>query len=99
MEVTEGRHEGRCDRLGGQRGRPRQAHASHAAPVPRAGAGMRAIVGPMPCKGCGTLVVWGWAWMTLGDRIGSLMRHAAMYEVAPERVHLCAARVVSERVA
>jgi len=53
----------------------------------------------MPCKGCGTLVVWGWAWMTLGDRIGSLMRHAAMYEVAPERVHLCAARVVSERVA
>lgn len=59
---------------------------------------MRAIVGPMPCKGCGTLVTYGETTGTVWARERREPPRRAMFDRA-RRIHLCAARLVSGRVA
>lgn len=52
---------------------------------------LRTVLGPMRCRECGRLVVWGIAVQVFGDAISEdIVRRRGMYDVSTEHPHRCA---------
>ena len=56
---------------------------------------MRALLGPLPCQACRTLVVYAVYERAIGDRERSYVRTRGLLEPATGRVHRCPARAAA----